>query len=243
MAATEGRPPGVIDAYEGMGEFHDLFMTDVGGGLRPALASAFADLDPVATVLDLGAGTGIGTRLLARSTPAQVIAIEPSLTMRAVLLARVADDAELVDRVSVLAGAAPDILNEVAGPVAGFVCAHMLGHLTAPQRQQTFARLSALLEPDGIGIITLPRTPDPAEAPVVEESTRIGRHRYLARHQATQSEYLVLDGDRILRQETFPSSWEPPTLDQLHNELRQAGLHLADGDERIGLVRHAEARP
>ncbi|WP_156156665.1 class I SAM-dependent methyltransferase [Microbacterium azadirachtae] len=236
----------MIDAYEGMGEFHDLFMTDVWGGLRPALASAFADLDPNAIVLDVGAGTGIGTRLLARSTSAQVVAIEPSLTMRAVLLARVADDPELIERVSVLAGAAPDILDEVPGPVAGFVCAHMLGHLTATQRQETFARLAALLEPGGIGIITLPRTSASDGTDVVEEATHIGRHHYLARHRSTpdgrgsQSEYLVLDGDRIVRRQTFASSWEPPTLEQLHDELNDAGLHLVDADERIGIVRQAE---
>ncbi|WP_314451013.1 hypothetical protein [uncultured Microbacterium sp.] len=133
------------DSYEGMGEFHDLFMTDVWGGLRPALASAVGDLDGSATVLDVGAG------------------------------------------------AAPDALDEVADPV--------------------------------------------------EEGAQIGRHRYLARHGAAQSEYLVLDGDRTLRQETFASSWEPPALDELRDELRRAGLDLADGDDRIGVVRHAGARP
>ncbi|MGN6218764.1 MAG: hypothetical protein ACTHNQ_04620 [Microbacterium sp.] len=100
-----------------------------------------------------------------------MVAIEPSLTMRAVLLARVADDPELIDQVSVLAGAAPDILDELTGPVAGFVCANRLGHLTATGRQETFARLATLLEPG----------------------------------------------------------------------LRDAGLHLVDPDERIGIVRQAEA--
>jgi methylase of polypeptide subunit release factors len=76
------------DPYEGMGEFHDLFMDDAWARLRPVLTEAFAHLDESATVLDLGAGTGLGTRALAASTPARIVAVEPPLTMRAVLTAR-----------------------------------------------------------------------------------------------------------------------------------------------------------
>ncbi len=232
------------DTYEGMGEFHDLFMPDVWGGLRPALASAFADLDTTAIVLDVGAGTGIGTRSLARVTAAQIVAIEPSRIMRAVLLARVADDPDLVGRVSVLAGAAPDILDQVSGPIAGFVCAHMLGHLNASDRQGMFTRLAGLLAPEGTGVLTLPAGPDAEDQDEVREVMRIGRHEYVAIHRPPRdgaipsTEYRVLDGDRVLRSHTFPSRWDPPTPEQLYAELAAAGLVLTAAGDRVGVVRH-----
>lgn len=191
--------------------------------------------------------TGIGTRLLARATAAQVVAIEPSLTMRAVLLSRIADDPDLRSRVTVLAGRAPDVLDEIDCPVAGFVCAHMLGHLAAAERRAMFTRLAGLLAPDGVGVITLPGAPGPGSEAPVEESIRIGRHRYVVRHLPSRhgrpaaSEYLVLDADHIVRRSTFPSSWAPPSMVELQDELGHAGLCLI-GDPTVVRVRLVAAR-
>lgn len=231
-----------VDPYEAMGEFHDLFMLEVWERLAPSLASAFGALDADAVVIDVGAGTGVGTRTLARVTAAKVIAVEPSLTMRAVLLARVADDADLAQQVSVVAGRVPEVLEEVSAPVAGFVCARMLGHLTAADRLATFGRLSELLIPGAAGVITLPRPPASDTAELVEEHARVGRHQYVARHlpsadgRTATSEYLVLDGDRVVRRQTFRSTWDPPTLDQLGDELDRVGLRLAESGAGVGLI-------
>src|SRR5690606_42082628 len=97
-----------------MGEFHDLFMLEVWERLAPSLASAFGALDADAVVIDVGAGAGVGTRTLARVTAAKVIAVEPSLTMRAVLLARVADDAVLAPQVSGVAWRVPGAARAAA---------------------------------------------------------------------------------------------------------------------------------
>lgn len=218
------------DAYQDLGEFHDLFMSAPWDRLRPSLRAAFGALDPGATVLDLGAGTGMGTRTLAAVTRARIVAIEPSRTMRAVLTARVADDADLSHRVTVRAGLLPDALDEVRWPVAGFLCAHMLGHLPATARAATFARLRTLLAPGAVGLVTVePEAREPLTAAIAEER-QIGDLRYVARYLPSPderrfvSEYEVLDGERVLRQERFAGSWESLTFDGLQNELAEAGL-------------------
>ncbi|HNR00857.1 MAG TPA: class I SAM-dependent methyltransferase, partial [Trueperaceae bacterium] len=99
--ADPDRIPGLSPSgYDRLGEFHDLFVDEARLRLRPAFESAFGRLEPSAVVLDLGAGTGLGVRHLARATRARIVAVEPSVTMRAVLLARVADDPALASRVT-----------------------------------------------------------------------------------------------------------------------------------------------
>ena len=211
--------------YDGMGEFHDLFMDESHRRLRPALEAAFGGLDTDEVVLDLGAGSGLGVRQLAQATRARIIAVEPSLTMRAVLLARVADDPALTGRVSVLAGAVPDVFEQLPGRVAGFVCAHMLGHLSKAARVQTFAVLSDRLMPTGVGVVTVNGATAPPSEAVIEER-RIGEHRYIARHLTAgadgeaDSEYEVYDADgRLIRAARFPAGWTTITADLLRAEL------------------------
>lgn len=232
------------DGYQELAEFHDLFMSDAWGRLTPALETAFGTLGPEALVLDLGAGSGVGTVRLGHLTRAQVLAIEPALTMRSMLLARIADDEELTTRVSVIAGAAPAVLDEVDRPLDGFVCAHMLGHLSEADRRATFSRLAGLLSDGGIGLLTLPREETAAEAfQPVEEERWIGRHRYVARHWVPDgtgsavSEYRVLDGERTLRSVSLASSWSLPPREALAEELREAGLTLTPHGATVGLVR------
>ncbi|WP_129783358.1 SAM-dependent methyltransferase [Promicromonospora panici] len=235
------------DSYQDLGEFHDLFMTAPWDRLRPALRTAFGSLDPGATILDLGAGTGLGTRTLAAVTRARIVAIEPSRTMRAVLTARVADDADLAHRVTVRAGLLPDALDDVRWPAAGFVCAHMLGHLSADTRAATFDRLRTLLAPGAVGLVTV--EPDGTEAATgtLTQERQIGDLRYVARYLPLPdgnryvSEYEVRDGELVLRQERFAGTWEPLTLDQLRQELAGTGLSArphGDGAALVSLEPH-----
>ncbi len=237
----------MTDHYAELGELHDLFMPDVWDPLVGTLATTFGDLGPEATILDLGAGSGVGTVRLGHATRARIVAVEPSLTMRSVLLARVADDHELSERVSVYAGAAPAILDEIDEPLDGFLCAHMLGHLSAGERRATFERLAALLRPDGVGLITV----SPQAAPqtdIVTEECRIGRHRYVERLLPTGlpggsvAEYQIFDGERLIRSASFTSSWAMPSRDELRDELRAAGLALGPADQRLAPVRHTSVR-
>ena len=56
----------IVDLYQAMGEFHDLFMADLWDRRTPVLASAFDALDTHAVLVDIGAGAGVDTRALRR---------------------------------------------------------------------------------------------------------------------------------------------------------------------------------
>jgi hypothetical protein len=69
--------------------------------LQDGLRRLLATLPPSgATVVDVGAGTGLATVVLARSSPdSEAIAVEPSASLRVGLSARVVDDPDLQRRV------------------------------------------------------------------------------------------------------------------------------------------------
>ncbi|MGP5655755.1 hypothetical protein [Candidatus Corynebacterium faecigallinarum] len=114
---------GKADPPPGLASSMTPFMAWPWVRLAPSLEAAFGHLGPQATVLDIGAGPGVGTIRLTRSTHARIVAIEPSLIMRTGLLARIEDDEDLSARVSVLAGSVPTILDEIDAPVRAS-CAH-----------------------------------------------------------------------------------------------------------------------
>lgn len=228
--------------HEGMGEFHDLFMDDAWETLRPVLARAFASLVPGATVLDLAAGSGVGTRVLAACTAARIIAVEPSRTMRAVLTAGIADDPDLRTRVDIVAEPLPGALDGLASPVSGFVCAHVLGHLSGTDRRATFGRIAELLSPSGTGVVTTASGAEDEQPVVLEESRRIGDLTYVARHlspdgSTSVSEYEVHQEGRVVRYGRLLSTWEPPADDQPRAEFAAAGLNLELSAAGVGLVR------
>ncbi len=66
------------DAYEELGELHDLFMASRGSACAGSSRTSCSTW---------GAGTGMGTRALVGVTRAKVVALEPSRTMRAALTA------------------------------------------------------------------------------------------------------------------------------------------------------------
>jgi SAM-dependent methyltransferase len=230
----------VASDYDELGEFHDLFMDDRWQQLGPALGEAFGSLTADDLVLDIGAGTGIGTRVLAASTGARILAVEPSLTMRAVLTARVANGADLVERVSILAEPVPDVLDQIHEPIAGFVCAHVLNHLTPEQRATLWAGLLPRLAADAVGVITVDRDDAQVGASTEEfvEERRIGAFRYVARHlptgdaSQTVSEYEVWDGERRIRHARFEGTRNRVRV----GEIVAAGLAVDPRGGGVALV-------
>lgn len=231
------------ELYDDLAEFHDLFMEDPWESLRPSVREAVGGLAPDDVVVDLGAGTGMGTRIIAAETAANVVAVEPSRMMRTALMARVAGDQRMAERVTVVAGGIPDALETCLGeqPVSAFVCAHVLGHLDAVPRKATFGWLAANSTPDVVGLVTF--TPDAlADGPMVQQR-RVGKYLYEAHYLETPesdtflSEYVVKDCDRVIRSERFTGPWLSLTAGHLAEELTDAGLTLTVAGPTWGLVR------
>ena len=102
-----------------------------------AMRHARRDQGPI---VDIGAGTGLGTVLAAQAVPdAEVIAVEPSLILRAVLLARLVGDDDLRRRVTVQATDAADMT--LPPRLGGVLAMNMIGHLAPDRRRQLRADL------------------------------------------------------------------------------------------------------
>ncbi|RIQ12889.1 class I SAM-dependent methyltransferase [Jiangella rhizosphaerae] len=234
--------------YEQLAEFHDLFMTEPWERLRPHVRAAFAGLDEDAVVVEIGAGTGMGTRVIAGETPARIVALEPALVMRSILTARVADDLGLAERVTVVAGAAPAGLGLLPDRVDGFVCAHMLGHLSRDDRRDLFGWLGAHLSRDGAGLVTTQRRPDPDGGPRAEivESRRLGSYEYRARHLPpgrpgeSVSRYEVWQGATLIRALDSTSTWLPLGAEDIAGDLPPT-LALEPVGDAVALVRRSRA--
>lgn len=167
------------DDYRDSAEFLDIMSHDVWRVLAPLLAEALAAADPVAgPVVDIGAGSGLGTLAIAKVLPqAEIIAVEPSAGLRAVLLSRVHDDPDLARRVTVLD---TDIQHAALPDRFGAVVAmNMIGHLGRGDRDALWAMLASRLAPGVPAVLGL----QPPDAAIALPDTRfceipVGRRVY-----------------------------------------------------------------
>lgn len=151
-------------------------------------------------------------------------------------------DAELTSRVTVLAGAAPEVLEQITGPLQGFVCAHMAGHLSPDQRRETLRTLALLLPPGAAGVVTAPEKVSEPETEVVEERRRIGDLDYVARYhlggkKAGLRAYEVHQGERLLRSVETQSTWRTVTQDELRQDAGEAGPSLEPFSPSLAVLR------
>ncbi|MFJ2544027.1 class I SAM-dependent methyltransferase [Microbacterium sp. NPDC087589] len=234
--------------YERLGEFHDLFMEPTWARLRPHMQTVFGHLDRSAAVAEIGAGTGLGVRTLAAVSDTQIWALEPSLVMRATLTARIADDPELCERVTILAGPAPASLRDLPERIDGVVCANMLGHLDVDERHALFAWLAAHLSETGTCLVT---TQEPAGSTrgsriaEISEARSIGSYEYRATYLESgetgsfSTRYEVWDGTTRLRAETYTGRWHVLSAQQLGAELAGTRLAIQAIEPGIALIRRA----
>ncbi|MFI9460880.1 class I SAM-dependent methyltransferase [Streptomyces xiamenensis] len=234
------------DPYERSAEYLDIMIAEAWEPLAPALADVLGLVRAGAgAVVDLGAGSGRGVRVICRALPnAPVLAVEPSAAMRSVLLARVHEDAGLRERVTVLPGDCAS--TEWPDGVRAVVALNMIGHLPPGERRVLWSRAAAQLAPGGLLVFNV----TPPFAPVRMERVRmahvvIGEMEYEGWASARPTgadeitwrmDYSVLRRGRRLDGVSVEYRWWVAGEEVLASEVAAAGLALRRvGDPGLGL--------
>ncbi|MEM7326874.1 MAG: class I SAM-dependent methyltransferase, partial [Actinomycetota bacterium] len=199
--------------YDKRAEFHEVFMPPVWDRLQTLVRNAFGSVGPDGVIVDIGAGSGLGATKVAGVTDAEIIALEPNMTMRAMLVARL-DTAGVLDRVTVLPGSVPDALDDLPDRVHGVIAAHMLGHLDRRDRAGLLQWIAGSLVPGCSALLTVsPEVAAADDKPAIEERT-VGRLHYRVTHlPADHGRYdglfEVLDREhRVVRSLPDSGSWQ-----------------------------------
>lgn len=229
------------DTYSGAAEHFDLITKPFWAAVSPALHAALAQAGE-GPVLDIGAGTGLGLPVIASALPGrEIIAIEPSPSLRIGLFTRLADDPALAERVTVL----PTTVQNAALPprLGAVVGINMLGHLSPADRAVLWTRLADSLAPDSPAVFTLQPPDRPTSIPESPFGEAVaGRLRYSASGSAEPAgeaqvtwrvTYRVHDGADLVAEQVMEHRWWTLSADQLDDELRHAGLQARHRD---GLV-------
>jgi hypothetical protein len=232
--------------YSASAEYLHLLSVPAWTDLRPRLAAALAGADPDGgPVLELGAGSGLGTDVLLDTLDNDVLAAEPSASLRAVLLSRLADHG--THRVTVFPGSATDV--PLPDRIAAVVGMHMVGHLAPPDRKRLWATVADRLSPGGPVVLNVQ---PPATAEAVPEfpwmTVTVGGLVYEGTGSAQPSgpdsvhwrmRYRTRrDDGTVLAEASAEYAWWIVTADGLAAELADAGL-VATVDEDMVVARKA----
>ena len=144
-----------MSAYAVTAQFYDAVASEQHNAIDAQIAEALTDLETAGyPVVDIGAGTGLTTQVIASVLPeAEILAVEPDPAMRPAIMARVWSDPDLRRRVSILP------MSILAAPlppvVSAAVASATLVHFSPQEREQLWALLSARLSPAGRAVIEI----------------------------------------------------------------------------------------
>lgn len=218
--------------YRGSAEFYEMVAARQAPSSGPALRVALSGTDTSAgPVLEIGAGTGAITRVIADTlADARILATEPSEVMRGSLTSRVHRDPDLRRRVTV----APDPAEAL--PAGWRFCAAVLfgvvGHLTAPARAALWTALRMQMPPGSPIAVELMGVSTPRTVPPIRMLREtIGEQTYEWWSSGTpagtdlmrfESRWKVFRGAELLREVTESHDWYTLTPADL---ARESGLH------------------
>ncbi len=227
----------MLDPYERSAEYLDLMIAGTWQSLGPALAEALQQVKAgPGPVVDVGAGTGRGVQVICSALPGDdpVLAVEPSSAMRAVLLARVHDDPELRERVTVLAEDAAHA--SLPDGLRAMVAMNVLGHLPPAERRALWASASRRLAPGGALIVSVTPPFAPEQVPRTRmASAAVGALHYEGWATAEPSgedeitwrmDYRVLRDGMPLSEVTVDYRWWVASENRLAEEAAEAGLDM-----------------
>jgi SAM-dependent methyltransferase len=224
------------DQYREIAEFVDILSHDAWHALGPALADVLRHGDFAGgPVIDIGAGSGLATAVIAQALPnADILAVEPSPALRAVLLAKLVVNSDLVKRVTVV----DSDFQHAALPLrfGTVVAMNMIGHLATADRRALWALLAQRLAPQGQAVLNLQGPNRPTHVPESRfAEVAIGRRSYegWGRAQPCGSDaltwhmrYRTLEDGVMVAERTLESRWQLISEEHLRAELADHGLVL-----------------
>ncbi|MFC5996564.1 class I SAM-dependent methyltransferase [Pseudonocardia hispaniensis] len=222
--------------YARTAEYVAVLLESAWESLGPTLAAALDGLDPAAgPVVDVGAGSGLGTRVIARALPAtEIFAVEPDRALRTALLATIAADSDLRARVTVLD---TDLLSaDLPDRVGGLVAMNVLGHFPPTERTRLWALLAERLAPQGRAVLDLypPHRPEAVPATPMADIV-LGRRHYsgVAAAEPGGADAIIWEMSYRVEQDGRPVAslsaherWYVLSPGQLADELGAHGLRL-----------------
>jgi SAM-dependent methyltransferase len=239
--------------YARTAELVAVLLEPAWAALGPSLSAALAGLDATAgAVVDVGAGTGLGTSVIAQALPdAHVVAVEPDRALRTALLARIAGDAAMRSRVTVLDS---DLLSaDLPDRIAGLVAMNVIGHFTPADRQRIWELLAQRLTPGGRAVLNLypPHEPQVVPPSQLAEVT-LGRRRYRGSAAARpagsdavvwEMTYTVEQDGHELSSFSARDDWYVLSPAALAEEVGRHGLHLRSAPSDLQIIEHAPVAP
>ncbi|MEV2265091.1 class I SAM-dependent methyltransferase [Nonomuraea africana] len=230
------------DQYAVAVPFYDLWHED---GHVPEIREKLPPLLK-GSVLEIGAGTGLITELIADTTDGEVFALEPSLGMRSVLLSRLARRRDLLERVTVLPYGALDV--DLDEPVDLIVMIAVL--YAIDDRETLWATLARQLVPGGRLVFNFTERPAPTPGDEAElGSYRVGRHTYElwgrtldveGERVSARFRYLVRHKGVVISEDVVDTVTHRPSGDTLRAELTEAGFTPEEAPEGLLVWRLAK---
>jgi hypothetical protein len=224
------------DPYDRSGQFLDLMIAGWWEHHGETVADALRELPTDAgPVVDADAGGGLGTRLIARTLPkTHVLAVEPSLPLRTVLLSRVFEDPELRSRVTV---DGDDLFSaHLPDRIGGLVAANLIGHFGPHERDRLWEDLAPKLAPGAFVLLNLPAPVEPERVERTRMSElRIGKRSYVgwagaepagAEQVSWHMTYEVHEDDRLVSRDEVHYAWWTVSEQALRAEAAPHGLSV-----------------
>lgn len=222
-----------MSGYAVTAQFYDAVAGEQHREIDTQIAEVLAEIETRGhPVVDIGAGTGLTTKVIAGALPeAEIFAVEPDPAMRPALMARVWSDPDLRRRVSILP--APILSAPLPPVVSAAVASATLVHLSPEERSRLWSLLFARLSPGGRAVIEI-QCPVARDIPESRVATaQIGRIEYEgwasarrvdALRQRWSMTYVArLDGVEIDRQSTDYVCWVA-SAEQVLAEAAASGL-------------------
>ena len=222
-----------MKGYGVTAQYYDPLMSAAHAEVDRQIAAALKGLDVSAgPVVDIGAGTGLSTALIASTLPtAEILAVEPDPAMRSSLMTRIWTDTDLRARVSILP---IEVLSApLSERISGAALSASLVHLSSRDRSKLWRSLARRLAPGGRVIVEV-QCPEAVDIPETNmKPVQVGRIVYggsaAAKRIASDRQrwkvkyHAALDGREIKRDTAVYECWTI-SAEQILFEANAAGL-------------------